>query len=128
MRNLYPFNGGGGGFNNRPSGPHLPRKRLSEERFIAKVTEWKGKYGWVLLEDRGASTRQHQAQGRIYVSVIDLIGCDRLNPGELVEFFLFEDESGLGGEEVRILRGATNANGDALSDLVAQHGLPHQAP
>mmetsp|Transcript_84803 Transcript_84803/g.229817 ORF Transcript_84803/g.229817 Transcript_84803/m.229817 type:complete len:160 (-) Transcript_84803:112-591(-) len=83
----------------RPSGPGLPRQRITEAPVTGEVVEWKGKYGWiqptVAIEHEQASKRE----GKIYVSMSDLVGVTELSPGSLAQFHVFVDSSGLGAEE-----------------------------
>lgn len=89
----------GGYVSKGPSGPHLPRRRLGEERFGGMALEWKGKYGWIQPDEHIDHPRAAKHQGRIFISVIDLVGTERLVANERVAFYLFEDEAGLGAEE-----------------------------
>merc|ERR1712232_1366408 len=97
---------GAAGNRSTPSGPDLPRKRVDEEKRRGRVLEWKGKYGWIQPEETVDHPRAGKHQGRIFVSVVDVMGADRLSSGDRVEYILFEDDAGLGAEEcVRIESG-----------------------
>mmetsp|Transcript_53903 Transcript_53903/g.136897 ORF Transcript_53903/g.136897 Transcript_53903/m.136897 type:complete len:187 (-) Transcript_53903:65-625(-) len=83
-----------------PSGPTLPRQRVTTEPVTGEVLEWKGKYGWIQptvpVEHEAAAKRN----GNIYVSMSDLVGgLTALTPGSLCQFHVFSDPSGLGAEE-----------------------------
>eukprot|EP00927_Polykrikos_kofoidii_P025834 TRINITY_DN23149_c0_g1_i1.p1 TRINITY_DN23149_c0_g1~~TRINITY_DN23149_c0_g1_i1.p1 ORF type:complete len:474 (+),score=104.65 TRINITY_DN23149_c0_g1_i1:347-1768(+) len=88
-----------GGGRNRPSGPNLPRQRITDGKMSGRVLEWKGKYGWISPSVRFDHPRAKRHNGRIFVSVVDLVDINRLAPGDTVYFHLFEDDAGLGAEE-----------------------------
>lgn len=78
----------------------LPRTRISAEKFQGTVAAWKGKYGWITPSEE---IEHEKAKGRkgLFVSKADLEGgIEELTEGATVEFHLWEDESGLGAEEV----------------------------
>lgn len=84
----------------RPSGPNLPRTRVTQEPITGEVLEWKGKFGWVQPSepiDHPLATRR---EGKVWVSCGDLQGVEELTVGSLVQFHVYSDASGLGGEEV----------------------------
>jgi len=86
------------------SGPDQPRTRVSDAPIRGEVIEWKDNYGWVRahasIEHPAASRRD----GRIYVSKQDLSNSvDSLAVGATVRFILYEDPSGLGGEDVSVV-------------------------
>jgi len=84
----------------RPSGPNLPRTRITEEPVTGEVDEWKGKYGWIKLTVPVEHELASKHEGRIYVSMTDLVGgAQELTPGSLCQFHVFSDVSGLGAEE-----------------------------
>jgi len=84
-----------------PSGPNLPRARISTEPVTGEVAEWKGKYGWIKPTVPIEHPMAQKNQGNIYVSMSDLQGgLQALTPGSLCQFQLFSDSSGLGAEEV----------------------------
>mmetsp|Transcript_101832 Transcript_101832/g.328627 ORF Transcript_101832/g.328627 Transcript_101832/m.328627 type:complete len:192 (+) Transcript_101832:156-731(+) len=83
----------------QPSGPNLPRKRLTEVPIMGKVLEWKGKYGWVAPESPVDHPKASRHGGKIYVSSQDVIGAAELMEGAAVQFHIYEDASGLGAEE-----------------------------
>lgn len=88
-----------------PSGPDLPRRRVSEEEFVGEVTDWKVKYGWI----KPASEIKHESmsngRGRVYMSMNDLPqGVSELAAGARVKFKVYTDTSGsLGAEQVELL-------------------------
>mmetsp|Transcript_16122 Transcript_16122/g.34844 ORF Transcript_16122/g.34844 Transcript_16122/m.34844 type:complete len:504 (+) Transcript_16122:99-1610(+) len=83
----------------KPSGPDLPRERVTQEKVSGTVTEWKGKFGWVkpLTPLDHPLSKKHK--GRLYLHVQDLEYADAVAPGTTVWFHVFFDASGLGAEE-----------------------------
>merc|ERR1712217_229915 len=61
-----------GGKDKRPRGAQLPRERLTAEKFSGEVSEWKGKYGYIMpaepIEHPNAKKRQ---DGAVWVSISD---------------------------------------------------------
>jgi len=87
-----------------PSGPDLPRERVSEAPILGEVLEWKGKYGWIKAQEAIEHPLAGKREGKIYMNVKDLPeGVEELDAGGLVQFELYADESGLGAEEVQAL-------------------------
>mmetsp|Transcript_23954 Transcript_23954/g.43410 ORF Transcript_23954/g.43410 Transcript_23954/m.43410 type:complete len:114 (+) Transcript_23954:100-441(+) len=79
---------------------NLPRKRIMYgQYFVGQVMEWKGKYGWVKPTEPIQHEKAEKREGKIFVSKTDLVGCEELTPGKLVQFHVFADATGLGGEE-----------------------------
>ncbi|CAE7295990.1 unnamed protein product [Symbiodinium necroappetens] len=91
--------GKGKGKTKKPSGPHLPRTRVSKEPLRGEVLEWKSKFGWIKASSDIDHPMAEKRQGKIYINVIDLITRKSLAPGEVCEFHLYSDASGLGAEE-----------------------------
>eukprot|EP00448_Togula_jolla_P002515 CAMPEP_0170605190 /NCGR_PEP_ID=MMETSP0224-20130122/19845_1 /TAXON_ID=285029 /ORGANISM="Togula jolla, Strain CCCM 725" /LENGTH=145 /DNA_ID=CAMNT_0010930185 /DNA_START=68 /DNA_END=505 /DNA_ORIENTATION=- len=97
----YDGKGKGKGKGKRgPSGPNLPRQRVTELPMTGEVVEWKGKYGWIQPSEPIEHPMAQNREGRLYVSMSDLQGLTELQPGALVQFHVFSDPSGLGAEEV----------------------------
>jgi len=97
---LHPAGCGRGG---RGSGPNLPRRRVSPTRVSGRVIEWKGKYGWIQAHHRVEHPGARRRGGKIFVSMADILCATKLEPGDDCEFYIFEDEQGLGAEEVEIV-------------------------
>uniref|UniRef100_A0A7S2QGQ7 Uncharacterized protein n=1 Tax=Zooxanthella nutricula TaxID=1333877 RepID=A0A7S2QGQ7_9DINO len=92
--------GKGKGKGKRPSGPGLPRTRITEEPVTGEVLEWKGKYGWIQPTVPVEHELAQRREGKIYVSMSDLVGgVEELTVGSLCQFHVFTDPSGLGAEE-----------------------------
>eukprot|EP00933_Yihiella_yeosuensis_P017411 TRINITY_DN1454_c1_g1_i1.p1 TRINITY_DN1454_c1_g1~~TRINITY_DN1454_c1_g1_i1.p1 ORF type:complete len:330 (-),score=107.72 TRINITY_DN1454_c1_g1_i1:85-1074(-) len=84
----------------KPGGPNLPRTKVQDE-VAGEVIEWKGKFGWVKPDvdvDHPAAKRR---DGKIYVSQKDVSG--DMAAGARVTFSIYEDESGLGAQDVKTL-------------------------
>jgi len=85
----------------KPEGHTLPRTRLSAEKFAGLVTQWKGKYGWIKPSQAIEHEKAKQKNGNLFCTMNDIMdGSGALHPGAPCEFHLYEDESGLGAEEV----------------------------
>mmetsp|Transcript_59059 Transcript_59059/g.149970 ORF Transcript_59059/g.149970 Transcript_59059/m.149970 type:complete len:173 (-) Transcript_59059:129-647(-) len=83
-----------------PSGPGLPRERITEEPVTGEVQEWRGKYGWITPTVPIEHQLAQKHKGNIYVSMSDLVGgITELTQGSLCQFHVFQDASGLGAEE-----------------------------
>eukprot|EP00443_Scrippsiella_acuminata_P128852 CAMPEP_0115764444 /NCGR_PEP_ID=MMETSP0272-20121206/102060_1 /TAXON_ID=71861 /ORGANISM="Scrippsiella trochoidea, Strain CCMP3099" /LENGTH=154 /DNA_ID=CAMNT_0003210225 /DNA_START=44 /DNA_END=508 /DNA_ORIENTATION=- len=92
--------GKGKGKRRGPSGPTLPRERITQEPVTGEVQEWKGKYGWIKPTVPVEHPTAARRNGNIYVSMSDLVGgITALTPGSLCQFHIFTDPSGLGAEE-----------------------------
>jgi len=86
----------------RPSGPNLERTRITEKAVTGEVVEWKGKFGFIKpTVDVEHEKARPQHQGKLYVSMSDLKdGVTELTVGNVCQFHIFFDSSGLGAEEV----------------------------
>uniref|UniRef100_A0A7S1F880 Uncharacterized protein n=1 Tax=Noctiluca scintillans TaxID=2966 RepID=A0A7S1F880_NOCSC len=82
-----------------PSGPDLPRERVSEDPLMGEVVDWKGKYGWITPQVPIEHADKDKNGGRIYINIKDLPEGAEMEIGKLVEFYLFKDAAGLGAEE-----------------------------
>mmetsp|Transcript_37478 Transcript_37478/g.95904 ORF Transcript_37478/g.95904 Transcript_37478/m.95904 type:complete len:153 (+) Transcript_37478:59-517(+) len=83
-----------------PSGPTLPRERITKEPVTGEVQDWKGKYGWIKPTVPLEHPLAIKHNGNLYVSMSDLVGgITQLTPGSLCQFHVFSDPSGLGAEE-----------------------------
>eukprot|EP00928_Gymnodinium_smaydae_P022486 TRINITY_DN1886_c0_g2_i1.p2 TRINITY_DN1886_c0_g2~~TRINITY_DN1886_c0_g2_i1.p2 ORF type:complete len:175 (-),score=64.03 TRINITY_DN1886_c0_g2_i1:215-739(-) len=83
-----------------PSGPELPRTRISKEPVTGEVVKWMGKYGFIKPTIAVEHEKAAKHQGNIYCSSSDLVGgVTELTVGSLCQFHIFEDAGGLGAEE-----------------------------
>mmetsp|Transcript_74198 Transcript_74198/g.159021 ORF Transcript_74198/g.159021 Transcript_74198/m.159021 type:complete len:341 (-) Transcript_74198:103-1125(-) len=82
------------------AGAEMPRERVSEETATGEVVEWKDNYGWVKPHAEINHPAASQREGKVYVNKKDLSGVESLTVGQAVKFYVYEDPSGLGGEEV----------------------------
>lgn len=95
----------------QPSGPNLARTRVSEEIVKGHVLEWKGKYGWILPMAPVQHPKAFKHQGKIFISQTDLDGkCRALAPGIQCEFYIFEDEAGIGAEKCKPVERPTSTS------------------
>jgi len=90
-------------------GPDLPRERFTETPLNGEVLEWRGRFGWL----KPLSSIEHPAaemhHSRVYVNEKDLVGAKELEPGQLVSFHVYADESGIGAEKCTITAPAPTA-------------------
>merc|ERR1712066_140116 len=88
--------GGGGGHN-------LPKGRISEAPFAGTVTAWKGKYGWIECVEPIEHPKAKNHGGGLFFSQDDIKGADTIQVGAGVTFHIYEDDSGLGADEVDVV-------------------------
>jgi len=94
------WNGGGGG---GPSGPDLERTRVSDTPATGEVFSWKGQFGWIKPSEPVDHPMARKHKGDLYAHKKDLVGgIEELKKGQLVQFFIFSDASGLGAEEISV--------------------------
>jgi cold shock CspA family protein len=84
----------------KTQGHTLPRTRVSAEKFSGVVTAWKGKYGWIKPAEEIEHEKASLRNGSLFVSINDIFDVGELHPGAPCEFHIWEDETGLGAEEV----------------------------
>lgn len=84
----------------KSQGHTLPRERLTAEKFGGTVLAWKGKYGWIQPSEEVAHEKASLHNGALFASKDDLVGIEALEIGAPVEFHIWEDESGLGADEI----------------------------
>lgn len=85
------------------SGGYQERERVGDSQVAGEVLEWKETYGWLRPVDKLDHPSASQRDGKVYVHRKDLLGgLESLDVGSAVKFFLYEDHSGLGGEEVAL--------------------------
>jgi len=77
----------------------LERERLTVVPTTGEVIEWKRTFGWIRPHDDMDHEMAGKRDGKIYVHKKDLVGGTELQPGQLVQFHVFADSSGLGAEE-----------------------------
>jgi len=85
---------------NGPSGPDLPRSRITDTPITGEVVAWSRRIGWIKALEPVEHPDAEKRGGKIYCHVQDLVGAEKLEKGGTVQFHLFQDESGLGAEEV----------------------------
>jgi len=81
-------------------GHTLPRTRITAEKFTGTVAAWKGKYGWIIAAEEIEHEKAALRGGKLFAGIEDIVGAESLDEGAEVEFHIFEDESGLGAEEI----------------------------
>lgn len=75
------------------------RERLTVVPTTGDVLEWRGGFGWVKPHAPVDHPEAKKRQGKVYVSKSDLKGITSLQVGQLVQFHVFVDSSGIGGDE-----------------------------
>jgi len=94
-----------------PTGPNLPRTRLTPELVTGEVKEWKGKYGWIMPHTPVDHPKAGAHRGRLYVHVVDLEDWVKsLKPGSLCRFHIYSDANSLGAEECTELKDVSSAD------------------
>jgi len=86
-----------------PSGPELPRERVTDDVIMGEVLSWKGRIGWIVPSDPASMPEGDKHDGKIYCHKKDLVDAETLEKGATVQFHIFKDESGLGCEEVMVV-------------------------
>lgn len=106
----------GKGKGKRPTGPDLPRTRLTDSLVTGEVVEWKGKYGWIKPHTPVDHPKAGVHKGRLYVHLVDLEWWVKaLTPGSFCRFHVYSDANSLGAEECTELKDASSS-GDADYD------------
>lgn len=108
----WSTNGKGG------AGHELPRTRISDEKVGGVVSAWKGKYGWILPNEKIRHEKAAWHKGSLWFRIDDLEGgSDALLQGTPVLFHISEDPKGLGAEEVEATgtQGHTSAAGNGVA-------------
>lgn len=75
------------------------RERLTAVPTTGEVIEWRGSFGWIRAHETVDHPLAAKRQGKVYVSRKDLSGQTSLQAGQLVQFHVFADASGVGAEE-----------------------------
>jgi len=82
-----------------PSNDPGPRERLTEVPTTGELLDWKGTFGWIKPHDPVDHPQAVKRNGNIYLSKKDLQGETSPTLGQLLQFHVFVDNSGLGAEE-----------------------------
>jgi len=91
---------GGGKHKGKRKAPTKPRTRVTHGAAITgTVLEWKGSYGWVLPDEPIDHAKASERQGHLYLNQFDLLDASTPQPGQTVNFHVYEDSSGLGAME-----------------------------
>jgi len=84
----------------RGTGHTLPRTRVSAEKFTGVCSAWKGKYGWITPDEPIEHEKAGKHRGSIFFGMNDIEGGESVESGATVEFHIWEDDDGLGADEV----------------------------
>eukprot|EP00439_Symbiodinium_sp_Y106_P082165 s1895_g21.t1 len=83
-----------------PSGPNLARRRVMDHKISGSVESWSNTYGWIRPFQHVGHPKANKHGGKLYIHAKDLVGgLGFLPTGASVEFYVFEDDAGLGAEE-----------------------------
>lgn len=83
-----------------PSGPNLARRRVMDHKISGSVESWSNTYGWIRPFQHVGHPKANKHGGKLYIHAKDLVGGVGFLPtGASVEFYVFEDDAGLGAEE-----------------------------
>jgi len=103
-------------------GHELPRVRITAEKFVGTVVGWRGKYGWIKAAEAIDHEKAALRGGKLFAGNEDIIGKSALDEGAEVEFHIFEDDSGLGAEE--IVQTGEGKPGKAAGKSAGKKGAP----
>jgi len=79
--------------------PLGPRERLTVVPTTGEVCDWKGSFGFIRPHEAVDHPQAGKRDGKVYVAKRDIEGNSELSVGQLVQFHVFVDNSGLGAEE-----------------------------
>merc|ERR1712039_1098208 len=82
-----------------PSGPDLPRERVTSVPTTGEVVVWRRAFGFIRPDAAIDHPDAEKHRGTIYVHEQD-VGDIEMKKGKKVSFHVFADEQGLGAEEV----------------------------
>jgi cold shock CspA family protein len=84
-----------------------PGNRGSLLRLVrGKVLTMLAHYGWLMVFGNVDHPSAEKHDGDVYVSKTDIVDGEELRPGDVVEFYLYADDQGLGAEECRVVERA----------------------
>lgn len=77
-----------------------PRERLTIVHTTGELLDWKGSFGWIKPHEPVDHPQAVKRNGNLYVAKKDMTGeSGGLHVGQLLQFHVFVDNSGLGAEE-----------------------------
>merc|ERR1719424_2149139 len=80
-------------------------------------------YGWLMLDGEVDHPSVQKHGGDVYIHKADIVEGETLCPGDIVTFYLYADDKGLGAEECRVEQRAAsclNANAAEFKPVGAQ--------
>jgi hypothetical protein len=77
------------------------RKKVLPERITGRLTDWKGKFGWIQPDMPINHPEAAMNRGKIYLGERDIEASIGDTPGTHVSFFVYADGSGLGAMNCR---------------------------
>jgi len=82
-----------------PSGPDLPRTRVTETPVTGEVASMNKVFGWIKLSEPVEHELAKKHGGKIYLHKNDISAGTEVTKGSTVTFHIYADSSGLGAEE-----------------------------
>merc|ERR1712187_9488 len=76
------------------------RAKVLPNRLTGKVKEWKGKFGWIVAEQKISHPEAKKNEGKIYLAHED-VEEELSGVGASVSFFVYSDGKGLGARNVK---------------------------
>lgn len=78
----------------------MQRERISESEVTGEVVVWYGTHGWISLHEDLLHPKALERNGKVYMSKEDLDDGGTVRGGDMVQFHVFLDDSGLGAESI----------------------------
>jgi len=94
----------------QPASNTMPRKPLPLGRQKGQVTKWMGKYGWIKPQQPITHNASSRHNGNVYLQAGDVQQGQAVSVGSEVDFLLYEDSSGLGAHNCRIVGAGAESN------------------
>eukprot|EP00930_Biecheleria_cincta_P055158 TRINITY_DN4150_c0_g1_i1.p1 TRINITY_DN4150_c0_g1~~TRINITY_DN4150_c0_g1_i1.p1 ORF type:complete len:353 (-),score=91.60 TRINITY_DN4150_c0_g1_i1:81-1139(-) len=110
-----------------PSGPDLPRQRITEAPIAATVLRFMGNTGWIKPSEPVEHPEFGRHKGKIYVHKKDLQGVESLQRDSSIVCHLYVDGAGLGAEEVTVVALPPSPPADAEKKASVK-GPPPESP
>merc|ERR1719219_1526740 len=82
------------------SAPQRARQRILPTRCTGRITDWKGKFGWICPDTVINHPEARLHKGQVYLSQMD-VEAEISGVGAHVSFFVYADGTGLGAMNCR---------------------------
>jgi len=87
----------------KEGGPAMFREDVTSDFVTGTALEWKGKFGWIAPDTPVDHECSKYRDGKVWVSMTDLVGAEELSEGQRVQFKVYVDPNGLGAQEVSVI-------------------------